>query len=113
MLPLKNRLKKEKDFELVFKNGIGRKEEFLFLKFAANKLEDSRFGFVVSKKVSNKSVVRNKIKRRLRDLVKRSLPRIKKGIDAVIVVSSGAQRASFEELGALVEKILIKSRVIN
>jgi ribonuclease P protein component len=113
MLPLRNRLKKEKDFEAVFKNGVGRKEGFLFLKLAANKLEDSRFGFVVSKKVSNKSVVRNKIKRQLRNLVKRNLPRVKKGIDAVMVVSPGAQKASFEELSALVEKILTKSRIIN
>ena len=91
MLPVKNRLKKEKDFEKVFKTGKGFKEKFLYLKIKKNNLGVSRFGFVISKKVSKKATSRNKLKRRLRELVKIKLPKIKKGIDGTIVVNPGGE----------------------
>ena len=36
MLPKINRLKKQKDFERVYKKGKGYKEDFLFLKIVEN-----------------------------------------------------------------------------
>ena len=85
MLLKENRLKKKKDFEKVFKTGKGYKEDFLLLKIRENNLKTSRFGFVVSKKFSKKALIRNRIKRQLRELVKLKLSKIKKGIDAVIL----------------------------
>lgn len=87
MLPKENRLKKKKDFEKVFKKGKAFKEDFLVLKIIKNNLKISRFGFVVSKNFSKKTVLRNTIKRRLRETVRTKLNRIKKGIDGVIMVS--------------------------
>ncbi|GAI32984.1 unnamed protein product, partial [marine sediment metagenome] len=62
MLNKRNRLKKKKDFDKVFKQGQGFKQDFLYLKIRKNNLKSSRFGFVVSKKFSKKAVIRNKIK---------------------------------------------------
>ncbi|HOK00650.1 MAG TPA: ribonuclease P protein component [Candidatus Paceibacterota bacterium] len=104
MLPLNNRLKKKKDFEEVFKNGKSYKENSLQLKFLENNLKTSRFGFVVSKKFSKKAVVRNKIKRRLREIIRKNLIYIKKGFDCVIIVLPDLKIKKFEEL----EEILIK-----
>lgn len=89
MLPKVNSLKKKKDFEKVFKEGQSFKESFLYLKIKKNNLKSSRFGFVVSKKISKKATIRNKIKRRLREITRIKLPFIKKGIDGVIIVASG------------------------
>ena len=55
MLPKKYRLTNKKDFEKVFKIGQGRHAKILGIKFVKNNLENSRFGFIVSKKVFSKA----------------------------------------------------------
>lgn len=111
MLPKRNRLKKNKDFENVFKKGQGFKEDFLYLKIKKNNLESSRFGFVVSKKFSQKATARNKIKRRLRELVKVKLPKIKKGIDGVIIIMPGFKINDFWELEEIINKLFEKANI--
>jgi ribonuclease P protein component len=109
MLPLKNRLKNKKDFDEVFKRGKGVEGIFLFLKVNNNSLEESRFGFVVSQKVNKKAVVRNKIKRRLREIIINRKNFIKKGLDVIILAKKGAEQRTFletqEELTRLLKKI--------
>lgn len=85
MLSKKYRLQKDKDFDLVFKKGKNLDSEFLFLKLRKNDLEISRFGFILSKKISKNATVRNKIKRRLREVVRKELGNIKSGFDIIIV----------------------------
>jgi len=111
MIPISNRLKKKKDFESVFKNGQGCKEDFLYLKFFKNSRDISRFGFIVSKKFSNKAVIRNKIRRRLRSLVNLVLPKIKKGIDVVIIVRPGLDITDFWELEDKINKLFKKAGI--
>lgn len=106
MLPKINRLKKKKDFERVFKQGRGLKQDFLSLKFAKNNLEATRFGFVVGQKVSRKAVVRNKVKRRLREIARINLGNIKKGLDIVVVAGKGAELGSPEETVAIFNHLL-------
>src|SRR5205807_729859 len=84
VLPSINRLTKKKDFESVFKKGGSVKSGFLLCKMAKNHLPQSRFGFVVSKKISNKAVVRNKVKRRLRAIVLRAFKEHKNPIDVIM-----------------------------
>lgn len=112
MLTKKNRLKKNKDFDNVFKKGQGFKERFLYLKIKKNNLKSSRFGFVVSKKFSQKATARNKIKRRLRELIKIKLPEIKEGIDGVIIIMPGFKINDFLELEETVNKLLKKAGII-
>lgn len=111
MLPQINRLKKDKDFERVFKKGKGFKEDFLYLKIVKNNLKNSRFGFVVSNKISKKAVVRNKVKRRLRNLVELKLQETKKGIDGAIIVMPGLDISSFWELEDKVNKLFKKAKI--
>ena len=113
MLPKVNRLKRKKDFERVFKKGQGFKEDFLFLKIARNNLKSSRFGFVVSKNFSKKATLRNKIKRRLRELVRINLNKIKKGIDGVLVANPGLETKDFWEIEEVVNKLFKKAKLIN
>jgi len=111
MLPARNRLKKKKDFERVFKEGQGFKQGFLYLKIKKNNLKSSRFGFIVSKKISPKATIRNKIKRRLRELVKTKLPEIKKGIDGIIITIPGLEATDFHELEKIVNKLFEKAGI--
>ncbi len=109
MLAKDNRLKKKKDFEDVFKKGRGFKEKFLFLKIKKNDLKISRFGFAVGLKVSKKAVVRNQIKRRLREVMRLKIKQIKPGIDGVFVVLAGTDIGDFQEISVLVDKLLNKA----
>jgi len=112
MLPKLNRLKKKKDFEKVFKLGKGAKLNFIALKLNKNGLKNSRFGFVVSLKVSKKAVVRNKIKRRLRESVKKKIDNIKKGFDIVLVAFPDSKNKDFQEINKTVEKLFKKTGIL-
>lgn len=57
----------------------------------------TRFGLVTSRRVGN-AVVRNRIRRRLREMIRLSQPRIIPGVWIVLVVRSAAARASGDSL---------------
>jgi ribonuclease P protein component len=59
----------------------------------------ARLGFTVSRKVGN-AVVRNRVRRRLRDAVKRAAMDVKPGHDYVLVARTAALTRGFEELVA-------------
>lgn len=113
MLPNKNRLKKAKDFENVFKKGNGFKENFLICKVSSNGSDVSRFGFIISQKVSKKANVRNKLKRRLRELVKLKLTNIKKGVDGVLICQSGLEKLDFNRIEEVVDRLFKKARIMR
>lgn len=112
MLAKINRLKKRKDFELIFKKGKKFKEDFLVLKIIKNNLNQSRFGFIVGGKISKKASLRNKIKRRLRELVRKKLKKIKKGFDAILIAKEGLENKDFWELEEIINKLFSKARII-
>ena len=112
MLARENRLQKKKDFERVFKQGKGVRAGFLFLKVIKNNLESSRFGFIVSQKISKKAVIRNKIKRRLRAIIREKIPELKKGLDVAIIVQPGIEKESFQSLEENIAKIFFKASIL-
>jgi ribonuclease P protein component len=85
MIPKENRINKDKEFEHVFKKGRSKYNEIFGIKAASNKLGVTRFGIIVSGKVSKKSVERNLIKRRIREAAKEELNSIRPGFDIVII----------------------------
>lgn len=113
MLPKSNRLKKKKDFERVFENGKTAKEGFLILKTAKNDLDVSRFAFVVSKKISAKAVVRNKVRRRLVAAVEKDFKGVKEGFDAVFIALPGLDKKNFSEIKEKTGKLLNKLKLNN
>jgi ribonuclease P protein component len=104
MLVKENRLTKKKDFEEVFKHGKGIKQGFLYLKYKKNNLKSCRFGIIVGKNYSKKAVDRNKIKRRIREiLAKKDV----QGLDIIVVVLPGVE-SDFEKIKENVEKLFKK-----
>ena len=109
MLSKNNRLKKKDDFDRAFKRGRKFKEDFLLLRVVKNNFKKSRFGFMVSQKVSKKAALRNKIKRRLRAIVKIKIPKTKEGFDIIMIASPGLEKKDFWELEEIVENIFKKA----
>jgi len=113
MLPKTYRLQKKKDIEEVFKKGRSFKEDFLVLKTVKNNLEKSCFGFVVSLKVSKKAVVRNKIRRKLNELVRLNLKKIKPGSNNLLIVLPGLGVKDFWKLKESLDKLFSKAGLLN
>jgi len=113
MLPKINRLKKKKDIERVFEKGKRFKEDFLILKITKNALSQTRFGFIVSKKVSKKATLRNKIKRRLREIVSKKGKKLKKGLDALLIAYPGFETKDFWEIDETLNKLLKKAKCLK
>lgn len=97
---------KKKEFEAVFKKGKTRAGKLVFLKILKNNLDDNRFGIVVSKKISKKAVNRNKIKRRLKEIIRQI--NIKSGFDIVIVAKPEILDKKYQEIKDELEELLKK-----
>jgi len=114
MLPKINRIKKKKDFEKIFKKKEKSFRNKLFvLKISENKLPYTRFGFVVSKKISSKATIRNKIRRRISSVVRSQKEKLKSGLDLIIIVLPGAEKGNFSETKEATIEILQKAKCLN
>lgn len=112
MLKKELRIRKQKDFDKIFSEGAYFSEKFLLLKIVENGLETSRFGFIVSNKVSKKAVERNRIKRLLRETVRLKWDKIKPGFDAIFIFRDRATDKSFNEVDEVVERLLKRSGLL-
>lgn len=70
-----------------------------------NGLENSRVGFTITKKIGN-SVVRNKIRRRMKEIYRLNLYRIKDGYDLVFIPKKNVIDISYKELESAMIHIL-------
>jgi len=113
MLSKVNRLKKKQDIERVFKKGGGFKEDFLVLKIAKNRLSQARFAFIVSRGVSKKAVIRNRIRRKLSEAVRMRLKKLKKGIDALLIARPGFAIKDFWEMDEVIDKLFKKAGILE
>jgi ribonuclease P protein component len=113
MLPKENRLKKEKEFEAVFKGGRTIKGKSVFLRYLINGTDKTKVGFVVSKKVSKLAVVRNKAKRRMRDIVRLKKDGLKEGLSIVIISLPSITKLKYKEIKEDLENLLSKEELIK
>lgn len=93
----KNRLKKKKDFEEVFKRGRAVRGSFLLIKYKKNESDIPRFGFVVSAKVVPKAVKRNRIKRILSETARGFLKSLG-GYDVIVLGTIQALNGDMNDL---------------
>ena len=99
MLPLKNRLKKNRDFQKILKTGKKYFSGGILLKVASNNLNQTRVGFIISAKFAKKAAERNKIKRTLREQMRRELAGIQTGLDLLVIpLKKGAGKTEREKL---------------
>jgi len=77
-----------------------------------NELDYTRLGVSVSKKVG-KSVVRNKIKRRIKEIVRTNYDKIKKGYDIVFSVRPDAVKLDFKSMEREIKGLMKRGRIYN
>ena len=91
------RVKKEKDFDAIFKKGASVANR----KFVVYRLENSeqhfRVGLSVSKKLGN-AVTRNQIKRRIRHVLITHKDQIIENLDFVVIARKGVEEMNYTEI---------------
>jgi ribonuclease P protein component len=102
-------LRKRAQFQNVYEHGKTKVDRYLVVRLLANDLEISRIGYSVSKRVG-KAVVRNRIRRLLKEII-RDIP-FKTGFDIVVVVRVNAVEADYHKLKASVLTLFRKYNII-
>ncbi len=119
MLPAPQRLQANQDFRRIYAHGRSWKNDFavLYLMWrtgeAAKAAPGRRIGFVVSKKQGD-AVVRNRIKRRLREAVRLRLPDLRAGCYDLIFVGRGKLKtADWPAVQAAIDDLIRRGGLRN
>jgi len=107
-------LKKNIEFQNVYKNGKSFANRCFVMYILKNDLSENRLGISVSKKVGN-SVVRHRITRLVREVMRLNGQLFNSGLDIVVTARTGAVGINYAEaekavlhLGKLHNAVLIK-----
>jgi ribonuclease P protein component len=90
-------LKKNKDFQNVYRKGTSQANKYLVMYLWKNDSERNRLGISVSKKVGN-SVVRHHLTRLIRESYRLNEDKFQKGYDLVVIVRPQAKDCGFHEM---------------
>ena len=107
MIPSRYRLRSNRSFDAVYKRGHSASDERLVVTYLPSKYPVLKVGFVVGKKVG-KAVVRNKVKRRLREAFRLLIPRLDGATSYVIVARAAAAKADYHTLASSLQGLLAK-----
>ena len=105
-------LKKDSDFRKVYKYGKSVANKYLVMYILNNKLEYSRLGISVSKKVGN-ATVRNKVKRRIREAYRNLIDEnVKSGYYIVFIARVSSKDVDYKAIEKSVLFLSKKSNII-
>jgi len=97
--PKSKRLRKSPEFRRVQGRGQRIRTKSLLVLFRPAKGPSSRFGLTVSRKVGN-SVIRNRVKRWLRESIRRNHQALEGSYDVVFIARRSAATAGYERIQA-------------
>ena len=90
-------LKKNKDFQNVYKKGVSLANRYLVMYVNDNGLKRNRIGVAVSKKVGN-SIVRHRLTRLIREGYRLSEEHFRCGVDIIVIARTSAKEKSYHEI---------------
>jgi ribonuclease P protein component len=119
-LPQAHRLRNRRDYRTVYEQGFRRYSPHLTLIALAPSEQQDRltapktmFGITISKKVSKKAVIRNRIKRQIKGVIRSKLLSISPGWKIIIVVKPKAIECKYEHFLRELEELLKQAKIIN
>ena len=89
-------LKKNRDFQYVYKNGKSVANKYLIMYVLNNGTDKNRLGISVSKKVGN-SVVRHHLTRLIRESYRLNEELFDRGLDIVVIFRTTAKEISYRQ----------------
>lgn len=95
-------LKKQKDFNKVYQKGKVFGNRNFVLYYLKNGKDTNRLGIIVSKKVSNRAVIRNRIRRQLKEAYRLNENQFAMGYDLIVI----SKASCIDEKYLVIEKSL-------
>lgn len=105
-----HRLASGKRISEVHREGRSAANGLLVIRALPNTLGRSRFCFIAGKRVGN-AVVRNRVKRRLREVVRQADTAA--GWDTIFIARSGAGQAAFGQLESAAHNLMRRTRLLD
>ena len=90
-------LKKNRDFQNVYRNGKSKANKYLVMYVLENQLDSNILGISVSKKVGN-SVIRHHLTRLIRESYRLNKEMFNSGLDIVVIVRESAKDRKYKEI---------------
>ncbi len=112
MLPKQFRLTRSKDFTRIRRLGRSSGNRLVVLYVLSQRSDETRVGFSVSKRVG-KAVVRNRVKRCMREAVRRQVPILRNGQDLVFIARPGSSGATYQQIEHSIAHVLDKTGAVR
>jgi len=96
-LPPFERIRRKSDFSNIYRDGSRLRGRYFTLVFQRNGLDHSRLAVVASRKVGP-AVIRNRAKRRFRELFRRNKELLREPLDLVVITRPESGSAPWPEL---------------
>lgn len=109
-MPALPMLRRRADFEAIGRDGTARSTPTLVLRSLRTDRTETRFGLSTPRTLGG-AVQRNRVRRRLRELVRARTERIGPGWDLLVIARPAAASASQAELGEAMDALLRRSGI--
>lgn len=106
-------MKSRLDFQAVYSKGrsVANRAAVIYA-LPQKPAGDSRIGFAAGKKLG-KAVVRNRIKRRIKEAVRLLWPRVKPGFSVIVIARQASKDMAFTQLQSLLADLLERAGLVR
>ncbi len=105
-------LKRNKEFRYVYRTGKSAGSRLMVLIYTKSRTPDKKVGFSVSKKIGN-SVVRNRVKRRMRESFRLMIPDVKPGYGLIFIAREPVVQEDFQTVQKTMRYLLRKAELLE
>lgn len=106
------RLRKAEDFGRLRQAGVTQHHRLLLLSSLPNELPHNRYGFIVGKRTGS-AVIRNRTRRRLREIVRALDPQLKHGFDVVLIARQPLAEQPFDVMMRTVVELFRRAELFQ
>ncbi len=105
-------LRRDADFERVRQQGQTWRHPLVILGAAPNDLAHNRYGFVTSRRLGG-AVVRNRVRRLLREAARLSAPQLRPGFDIVIIARNEIVAQPYYKVNSALMELFQRARLLS
>ena len=105
-------LSRPEDFAALQGEGTVRSHPLLVVRFRRTGLESTRFGLSTGRRLGG-AVVRNRVRRRLREALRVMAPSLQPGWDVLIIARSPSLAADYQTLTGVLQNLLRRGGILG